>query len=247
MIGIYKIVNNINGKIYIGQSTNISRRWKEHRTRYTNVTEDSHIVLYKAIKKYGLNNFSFEVLEECKISELNEKEIYYIKLYNSEVPNGYNLTSGGNNSFKTKLTLEQVKEIKELLKNTSISQTEIAEKFQVSQVTISDINIGEAWVEDNESYPIRKYYKGPNYCKKCGAICDRKSTYCIKCFPLIQRKVERPSRDELKKLIRTETFTSIGEKYNIARTAISKWCVSYDLPSTKKEIKNYTDEEWEKI
>ena len=237
MIGIYKIVNNINGKIYIGQSDNIARRWRQHRNRASFSTNDEHIVLYRAIKKYGINNFSFEVVEECSREQLNEKEKYYIKLYNSEVPNGYNLTSGGNSSFKMKLTLEQVKEIKELLKNTNISQTEIAEKFQVSQVTISDINIGEAWITDNEEYPIRKYYKGPNHCKKCGAICDRQSTYCIKCFPLILRKVERPSRDELKKLIRTETFTSIGKKYNIARTAISKWCVSYNLPSTKKEIK----------
>ena len=67
MMGIYKITNKINGKIYIGQSNDIERRFKEHMTK----GERSRILLDHAIKKYGPDNFSYEVIEECTEEELN--------------------------------------------------------------------------------------------------------------------------------------------------------------------------------
>ena len=70
MIGIYKITNKLNGKVYIGQSINIKQRWKQHRTNATVRKEN----LYLAFQKYGLENFSFEVLETCQEKELDEKE-----------------------------------------------------------------------------------------------------------------------------------------------------------------------------
>lgn len=89
--GIYKIINRINGKIYIGQSIDIYRRWKEESHFYK-----CNDYLRNAFNKYGLENFDFEILEECSIEELDEKEIYYISLYRSnEHKFGYNLTSGG--------------------------------------------------------------------------------------------------------------------------------------------------------
>lgn len=72
MIGIYKITNTVNNKKYIGQSINIIDRWREHRQRASNGTE----YLYQAIRKYGIQNFVFEVLEECLIEDLNLKEKY---------------------------------------------------------------------------------------------------------------------------------------------------------------------------
>lgn len=96
MIGVYKIINTINGKVYIGQAQDIERRWNYHK--YSALKGESN-VLYKAMRKYGIDNFSFEVIEECSIEELNEKEIYYIEQYNSyihaENSNGYNMTLGG--------------------------------------------------------------------------------------------------------------------------------------------------------
>lgn len=62
-----------------------------------------------------------------------------------------------------------------------------------------------------------------------------------------RRKVERPSREELKKLIRTKTFVEIGKQFNVDSTTIPKWCDGYNLPRRKREINNYTDEEWEKL
>lgn len=70
---------------------------------------------------------------------------------------------------------------------------------------------------------------------------------CVDCWNLKQRRVERPKREELKQLIRTLPFTKIGEMFGVSDNAIRKWCISYNLPKKKTEIKKYTDEEWEKI
>jgi group I intron endonuclease len=68
VIGIYKITNSINGKVYIGLSTNIEKRWNKHRSVMTNPKERNYkYPLYCAMRKYGIENFTFEVLEECKI------------------------------------------------------------------------------------------------------------------------------------------------------------------------------------
>lgn len=58
---------------------------------------------------------------------------------------------------------------------------------------------------------------------------------------------KRPSREELKDLIRNESFLSIGRKYQVTDNAIRKWCVAENLPSRKADIKMYSDEDWSKI
>lgn len=75
MIGIYKITNTINNFCYIGQSNNIERRFTQHKSPYEQ-ERHSDIPLYKAFKKYGIENFSFEVIEECEEKDLDSKETY---------------------------------------------------------------------------------------------------------------------------------------------------------------------------
>lgn len=89
--GIYKIENLINHKIYIGQAIDIHTRWSKHR----NSNDD--FVIHRAFRKYGIENFKFSIVEECRKELLNEKEQYYIQYYNSLVPNGYNMIEGGSN------------------------------------------------------------------------------------------------------------------------------------------------------
>lgn len=93
--GIYCIENIINHKKYIGQSVNIKERWRKHRKElYANKHDNDY--LQKSWNKYGKASFSFYILEECKIEELDEKEIYYIDLYKTlDFKYGYNLKSGG--------------------------------------------------------------------------------------------------------------------------------------------------------
>lgn len=93
LIGIYKITNEVNGNIYIGQSVNLITRLISHRNNYKNPKLEGK-ALYKAIKKHGLENFSIEILEICSINELNDFEKLYIEIHQAYT-NGYNQTLGG--------------------------------------------------------------------------------------------------------------------------------------------------------
>lgn len=84
-------------------------------------------------------------------------------------------------------------------------------------------------------------------CPLCNKIISKEAKYCVDCSAKNSRIVERPSRDELKQLIRENTFVSIASIYKVSDNAIRKWCDNYKLPRKKTEIKNYSDEEWEKI
>lgn len=94
--GIYKITNQQNQKCYIGKSKNIEQRWKEH---IYEAKANSSRALCRAIRKYGEQNFSFEILEEIPIelydSISSDREKYWIKYFNSFSDSGYNMTEGG--------------------------------------------------------------------------------------------------------------------------------------------------------
>lgn len=264
MIGIYKITNQINNKIYIGQSRDIARRWNRHRNGPFNPNNNQYeCPLYRAIRKYGIENFTFEVIEECDIEFLNEREKYWIAYYNSfDTMNGYNLTAGGENAITTaKLTEVEVNQIIRLLQSTSLSQEQIGKQFGVSQREISGINKGETWIQKNIVYPIRSAseiqfrkakengqtaFSKHNTCSLCGNLISPGASLCRECFLKQQRK-GRPSREELKALIRTTPFTTIGKKFNVSDNAIRKWCENYNLPKKSSVIKKYSDEEWAKL
>ena len=89
----------------------------------------------------------------------------------------------------------------------------------------------------------RKIYR----CERCGAEITHKAKLCVECASLASRKVDRPSRDELKALIREKPFTHIAKEYSVTDNAIRKWCETYNLPSKKKDINSFTNEEWEYI
>ena len=93
----------------------------------------------------------------------------------------------------------------------------------------------------------KKLSKSIYYCKNCGRPLTTKSDYCQTCIHEFQRRCEWPSREELKQMIRTTPFLQLGQKYNVTDNTIRKWCIHYGLPSKKKDIKQYSDEEWEKI
>lgn len=91
-----------------------------------------------------------------------------------------------------------------------------------------------------------KIHKKKQYCLDCGKEISLKSTRCQSCAAKMQpRKIEnRPSREELKDKIRSLPFTTIASQYGVSDNAIRKWCIGYNLPKTKKEIKKYNNEEW---
>ena len=93
MIGIYKITNKINNKSYVGQSVDIYKRWCEHCKAGLGIDTPPGNKLYKAIQSEGLENFTFELLSQCKQNELNERERYFIKLFQADTY-GYNSNVG---------------------------------------------------------------------------------------------------------------------------------------------------------
>lgn len=242
--GIYKITNLINDKSYIGQSIHIEERWRKHRN-YS--FEYAEYPLYRAFRKYGLENFSFEILEYCQENELNEKEKYYISLYQT-FGQGYNQTEGGEGTsgYPIKLSLQDIQEIYDLLLNSNISQRKIAQEFSVGEDTISEINWGKTRILEGFTFPLRqnchKYY-----CQRCGKELKQQAIHCIECHAFLQRKVDRPNREELKDLIRKLPFTDIGRKFGVSDNAIRKWCKTYNLPTSKREIIKYSISEWEKV
>ena len=131
---IYIIKNTVNSKVYIGQTrTSVDQRWKEH-LRHAQYGDQ---VINRAMKKYGVDKFYIETLEICDVSILDEREIYYIDLYDStDKSKGYNVSIGGNTPrFKRKAL--SISDLIDLYVNKEFTLEEIASKFEVSRYIIS--------------------------------------------------------------------------------------------------------------
>ena len=124
---IYCYTNKINGKKYVGQTINPEQRYNAHKSNYQNPNHTEYnSLIHKAFRKYGFNNFTYEVLVKGidDINVLNELEIYYIKKFNCQTPNGYNVEAGGKNCAKPK-TLEHRK--KEIWGQAKLTEEEVIE------------------------------------------------------------------------------------------------------------------------
>lgn len=244
--GIYKIENLLNGKVYIGQSIHIEKRWQQH------CQNSSKSLIGKAIHKYGKENFSFQILEECEESILTNREEYFIKTFNSLVPYGYNIEnfSEGKSSIFFNYNQETFNDIVKDIKESTLSFQEIADKYDLCLSMIYYLNRGDYHTITTEKYPLRQMKdltKKLWYCCDCGKEIAKGSLRCVNCHNIFQRKIERPLRDELKKLIRSKSFLQIGKDYGVSDNTIRKWCKNYNLPFKKTEIKAYSEEDWSKI
>ena len=145
MIGIYKFTNKQNGKVYIGQSTNIERRRQSHYWP-CNFNGNSP---FDTILQSNPDLFTFEVVEECSSDLLDEREIYWIKYYNSYY-NGYNCTLGGKSAkgevcSRATFTNKEVLKIIKLLEEGKLNNTEIANLFNSTRERIRGINELKSW------------------------------------------------------------------------------------------------------
>jgi len=111
IMGDIYCITSPSGKKYIGQAKKklssgkkwgYLSRWRDHIV--DSKTKNYCRLLNNAIRKYGHENLTVELIHECSVEELNDKEKYYISFYNTLSPNGYNLTSGGSNSKQSEET-----------------------------------------------------------------------------------------------------------------------------------------------
>lgn len=172
MIGIYKIENLNNGKIYIGQSNDIARRFYEHMTKGTS----SRIPVDEVIQKEGASSFSYEIVEECSVEDLNEREKFWIKFFKANVY-GYNKNEGGltdligSHNPNSKLTENDVIKIRQAYNN-HLKQKDVYEDYKniISFSYFQNIWQGRAWshimpevfTKENKQYYIYENSKGEN-------------------------------------------------------------------------------------
>lgn len=230
--GIYKITNIINQNCYIGQAYDIESRWERHKNSAFNSNSNAYkYTISLALRKYGLQNFTFEILELCPIEELNEKEIFYIERYDSFLK-GYNSTPGGSFGpvFKKLDSLSLDNLIYDLI-NTDLIYEVLQKKYDLSKDFISDVNTGKSWYRKELEYPLRK--KG-NYCLECGIKISSDAKKCISC----NRKVfNRPSKEILIQEILSTSMVAVGKKYGVSDNAIRKWLIAYGESKTVKKLK----------
>lgn len=188
--GIYKITNLVNGKCYIGQAKDCYDRFSEHRSASRCPKDKAYnFNIHKAMRKYGINNFSFEIIEKCSKEELNEKEQYWVSYFDS-YRNGYNSTIGGQAIYSELISKEHIlkstKILEELNKNQK-NENHPRAKLTKEQV----IDIRTRYINGEKINTIYQDYQSiyPNYqCFK--NVCTGRSYKTI--YPI-------PSKEDIQK------------------------------------------------
>ena len=171
MIGIYKITEKENPKMfYVGKSNDIERRFKEHKTK---TYEQSRIPFDGYIKEKGIDAFTYEILEECSIEELSEREKYWVDKLNAKA-SGNKFEGGlrdvvGSHNPNAKLTEEDVKKIR-IAYNNHKRQKDVYEEYKdlITFQTFQGIWQGRSWshimpevfTEENKKYYKTEQSKG---------------------------------------------------------------------------------------
>lgn len=166
LVGIYRIVNIQNGYSYIGQSTDLVRRFFDHI--YIKSITPKTQAIDRAIVEYGIANFTFQILELCKPEDLDYKEDYYIKFFQS-VDFGYNEVYGGqhnagDSNSNSKLTAFDVYNIREAYNN-HCSPEAIYRAYFKGRISINQFFViweGKSWTDihmDVYTEENRAYYK----------------------------------------------------------------------------------------
>ena len=175
--GIYLIKNNVNNRHYVGQSKDIERRWNEHRhsTFNTNAT-DYETPLHRAIRKYGIENFAFEILEVVpNHSELNSIENKYIAKYNS-IGKGYNQIITSRNG----LSKEEINKKLELkygvTKDKLYSQLMLDSFCKVASYYGVSSNAIKKWCKDYDLPTSAKAYDNPEKSKRYSELMRKLAT-----------------------------------------------------------------------
>ena len=225
---IYKILNKVNNKIYIGQTVrSLNERINEHKSNFK-INKSNNQYLLNAFNKYGWENFEFIIVDNVEtIEDLNEKEIYYINLYKSNDRNfGYNIAGGGKNSIPNSETL-----IKMSKSHLGTKQSDIWIENKTAKAGSEDAKkYGKIKTEEEKAYLSKnspKYWQGKTRdeeTKRKISETKLKQGYS----PLqkeIFNKIVYKVNSTTNKIINIFESTAEASKFeNVHQSTISRWC-----------------------
>lgn len=165
MYYIYCYTNRINGHKYVGQTNNLKRRQREHKsTSYNPKSSSYNDLIHQKMRQYGYDNFDFEVLEiifSDNIAIANQQERFWVKELDTYCGHGkgYNRDLGGNQPEHSRVvSKEDILIIKQKIKEKT-PFLDIQKEFNISAAFVSSINHGVYYYDEQEQYPLCKYYK----------------------------------------------------------------------------------------
>lgn len=220
---IYSVRNTVNNKRYIGQTFSLSQRKYQHFSEGKKGSSDHP--LYRSMQKHGIENFVFEVIEECIDDSINEREIYWIAYFDStNRNNGYNLSRGG----------EEIKEV---------TRRKLSEALKGNKHCVGRIASEETKEKHRQSALKRYANKSPKIdnCVHCGVLFEvppsRRKTCSNECARIRRHSLESKSKISQSLALRPSLRDQIREEA-ISRLRAGQYAtqVAIDLDVSYKTI-----------
>lgn len=222
---VYKITNNINNKVYIGSSVRVEKRWQQHKNDAFNPNNKKYnYPLYQAFRKYGLENFSFNIIKDnfSSIEEMQAYEYEMICQYSSLAPNGYNQTENTiSNTIAKENTQKYIQKISKLcaLVNNNNEILEIYPSYHAAAEA-------QGWDRDNRATTIKQICDGKM--QSCNGLIFRRLDENGKVIiPIAKTRKRRTAiygikKDDPNDIVYYDSISEAARQEHIDRTSIGK-------------------------
>ena len=210
---IYLVTNLVNGHQYIGQTvqSDIKSRWKQHRTVNSNTIGR---YLSDAYKKYGIDNFKFQIVCICFDSDIDELEKHYISKFNTLAPKGYNLKSGGKHRYLSKETKEKIGKKTANIKRSPLTE-ELKQKIRERMTGSKNHNFGKKMSEEQRKKISESKKKNQPTEKQLDALKEHRN--------IVRKRIGKYDL-HMNLLQEYDSALEASKDVNIHRTVIAKIC-----------------------
>lgn len=222
---VYKITNKINNKSYIGSSTRVEKRWQQHKNDAFNPNSEKYnYPLYRAFRKYGIENFTFEILRNdfTSVEQMQEFEHQQILKYNSLTPNGYNQTlKTSSNSIASENTQKYIQRISK-----KCALVDDANNILAIYASFHDAAAAQGWDRDARANTVKKICDGET--RSCNGLIfryiDDNGQVVIPIFKTRKRrtKIYGIKKDNFNDIVYYDSISEAARKEHINRQSIGK-------------------------